>query len=78
MMNQDAINDAEWARAENWSRWGTYRSERDTRFWVPKRHYRCSGITLNFAHRGAKWALFAPALVPAGFILLFVLLQLSR
>lgn len=78
MVDPDAINDGEWARPENWSRWGAYRSARDTRFWVPKRSSPCSGITINFAHRGAKWALFAPALVPAGFILLFALLRFAR
>ena len=78
MSNQDAINEREWARPENWSRWGVYRSARDTRFWVPKRHHPNWGITLNFAHPGAWWAALTPALVPLGFILLFVLLGLFR
>jgi uncharacterized membrane protein len=78
MDDQDSINAQEWARPENWSGWlGTYRSARDRRLWVPKKNPRL-GWTLNFAHRGARWACFAPALVPAGFILLFLLHRLSR
>lgn len=77
MHDQDAINQQEWARPENWSRWRTYRSARDSRFWVPKPNPRF-GWTVNFAHRGAWWAVLAPALVPLGFALLFLLYRLSR
>ena len=76
--DQNAINEQEWARPENWSRFGVYRSQRDMRLWVPKRNHPRLGWTLNFAHPGARWAAAAPALVPLGFILLFVLYQLSR
>jgi hypothetical protein len=77
MSDQDAINEREWARPENWTRFGAYRSARDTRFWVPKKNRRL-GFTVNFAQRGAKLACFAPAIVPLGFILLYLLNRFSR
>ena len=75
--DQNAINEQEWARPENWSRFSVYRSARDMRLWVPKKNPRL-GWTLNFAHRGAWWACLAPALVPLGFLLLYVLHRFSR
>jgi uncharacterized membrane protein len=73
MEHQDAINKQEWERPENWSGWfGTYRSTRDQRLWVPKRNPRL-GWTLNFAHPGARWALATPFIVPVGFALLWLL-----
>ena len=77
MHDQDAINEQEWARPENWGQWCIYRSARDTRLWVPKPN-RQLGWTLNFAHRGAWWAVLAPALVPLGLVVLFLLNRLSR
>ena len=77
MPDQDAINEQEWTRPENWGRFGTYRSARDTRFLVPKRNPRM-GWTFNLARRGAVWAMWGPALVPLGFLLLFVLKHWSR
>ena len=78
MDEQDVINQQEWESPENWTGWfGTYRSARDARLWVPKKNPRL-GWTLNFAHRGAWWACLAPAWVPLGFALLFLLLYLSR
>jgi uncharacterized membrane protein len=74
MSNQDQelVNDAEWAKPENWTRFNTYRSARDNRFWVPKKNPRL-GWTINFAHRGAWWAMLAPAIVPTGLLLGLVL-----
>lgn len=77
MSDQDAINEQEWARPDNWNRYGVYRSARDMRLWVPKKKP-CIGWTVNFAHRGAWWAVLAPAIVPLGFILPFVLHRLYR
>jgi uncharacterized membrane protein len=78
MERQDAIDQQEWEKPENWTGWlGTYRSTRDSRLWVPKRNPRL-GWTLNFAHRGARWACFAPFWVPLGFGLLFLLHRISR
>ena len=77
MTVQDSVNEQEWARPENWSRFGIYRSARDMRLWVPKRNPRL-GWTLNFAHRGAWCAMLVPAIVPLGFLLLFVLHRWPR
>jgi len=37
MDDRDQINEREWARPDNWSRFGVYRSERDMRLWVPQK-----------------------------------------
>ena len=75
---QDATNDQEWSRPENWTGWlGSYRSERDTRLWVPKRNP-AMGWTLNFARRGSYWTMVGLSAVPLGMVLLFVLLLTFR
>jgi uncharacterized membrane protein len=55
-MEQDEINDVEWARRDNWhARW-FYSSSRDSRVWVRKRNPEF-GWTLNLAHlAGRIWA----------------------
>ena len=75
MNDQDVINQQEWSRDENWT-WWRYRSERDTRLWVPKRNR--MGWTLNFARRGSYWTMLGLCIVPLGFLLLLALLQIAR
>ncbi len=77
MDDQNAINQREWERLENWSWFGTYRSVRDSRLLVPKRTWGW-GLTPNFAHRGSRWMVLGLSSVPLGFLLLFVLYQLSK
>lgn len=78
MQDQNVINQQEWENEGNWSGWlQTYRSERDTRLFVPKRNPRM-GWTINFAHRGGWWYLLGLLIVPIGFTLLFLLVLLSR
>ncbi|HEX5109388.1 MAG TPA: hypothetical protein VFV95_13115 [Vicinamibacterales bacterium] len=78
MTDQNAINEQEWSNPENWTGWWCiYRSQRDTRIWVPKRNPRM-GLTLNFAHRGAYWSLLGLSIVPLSFILLFLLVKFAR
>lgn len=65
-MDQDEINQAEWADSANWT-WGVYNSPRDTRVWVPKQ-LKWTGWTVNFAHTAAYVWLFVlilPAIVIA-------------
>lgn len=50
-MDQKEVNQQEWSNRSNW-RWSLYRSERDSRVWVPKR-ISALGWTVNFAHRRA-------------------------
>ena len=53
---QQAINDHEWRRDENWS-WGGYSSASDSRVWVPKRNP-VMGWTVNLAHTAGRiWLL---------------------
>ena len=78
MDGQEQINQREWERRENWSGWlCTYRSERDTRLWVPKPNPRL-GLTLNFAHPQARLSLLGVSIVPLGLLLLFVLWGIFR
>jgi uncharacterized membrane protein len=46
-MAQDDINRSEWMTPENWAS-GVYISEKDSRYFVPKRSR--DGTTLNFGH----------------------------
>lgn len=48
-MNQQELNDAEWANPSNWSA-GLYFSKRDSRVWVPK-STPWMGWTLNLGTR---------------------------
>ena len=57
-MTQDEINQDEWENPANWSLL-TYRSPRDTRFFVPKR--RGIGATVNFGH--SKYSKFLSAVL---------------
>ena len=75
MDDQEAINQAEWQRSENWKAHCFYSSPRDTRTWVPKRNS-ALGTTLNFAHRTAWWSLAGLCIVPLGLVLLFVLVRI--
>lgn len=75
--SQEQLNDREWSRAENWHRCGIYRSALDTRPLVPKRNP-SMGVTINFAHPQARLYLLGVSIVPLGFVLLFVLLQIAR
>lgn len=75
---QERLNQQEWAKPENWTGWfGSYRSPRDTRVWVPKRNP-AFGWTLNVAHRAAWWSLLGLLAVPLGVLLLLLLVSLSR
>jgi hypothetical protein len=77
-MDQDAINEQEWLRPENWKgRLGMYSSARDTRIWVPKRRP-ALGWTVNMAHRGGRLSLLGLLTVPLGLVVLLVLLQFAR
>ena len=48
-MSETTRNQREWENAANWSRWGSYRSAKDTRVFVPNR-IRFFLWTINFAH----------------------------
>ena len=77
--SEDAINQREWEQLANWSGWfGAYYSRRDTRLWVPKRPMMGTGMALNFGHPSAKITMATVCLVPAGLLLLFVLLQFAK
>ena len=77
--SEDANNQYEWEQSYNWSGWfGAYSSTRDTRLWVPKRPITGTGMALNFGHPGAKTVMATVCVVPAGLLLLFVLLQFAR
>jgi uncharacterized membrane protein len=67
-MDQEAVNEREWARPEHWSRLGFYRSALDTRTWVPKRNP-ALGWTVNMAHRSGRLSLLALLLVPMVLVL---------
>ena len=65
--DQDAVNEREWARPENWTGWlGTYRSELDDRIWVPKRWG--VGWTPNVAHRQGRLFLASLFILPVTII----------
>ena len=75
LASQEAISDREWADPRNWEGWlGSYRSEADSRTWVPKRNPRL-GWTLNFAHATAWWSLAGLLIVPLGLLLLVFLIS---
>jgi uncharacterized membrane protein len=77
--SEDAINQREWEQPVNWTGWfGAYSSKRDTRLWVPKRPMTGSGMALNLGHPAAKITLATVCMVPAGLLLLFVLLQFAK
>ncbi len=57
-MSEASRNRAEWENPANWSRWGTYRSSRDTRVFVPSR-IRFFRWTMNFVHPQAGLWLIA-------------------
>ena len=77
--SEDAINQWEWEQPVNWTGWfGAYSSKRDTRLWVPKRPMTGSGMALNLGHPSAKITLATACMVPAGLLLLFVLLQFAK
>jgi uncharacterized membrane protein len=78
MESQDRLNQEEWERPDNWSGWlGVYRSERDTRPWVPKRNA-SHGWTPNMAHREGRQFLLAMLIVPGALLLLLALTNLFR
>lgn len=77
MDDQDAINQQEWERDENWSALGIYRSARDSRVWVPKRNP-AFGVTVNLAHRAGWFPLLGLSIVPVALILFVVLLRSFR
>jgi uncharacterized membrane protein len=77
--SEDAINQQEWEQPVNWSGWfGSYSSRRDTRLWVPKRPMTGTGMAINFGHPSAKTTFAVICAVPAGLLLLFVLLQFAK
>lgn len=77
--SEDAINQHEWEQPVNWSGWfGAYSSRRDTRLWVPKRSMTGTGMALNFGHPSARTTFAAMCVVPAGLLLLFVLVQFAK
>lgn len=73
-MTQDEIDRAEWENPGNWTRFGFYRSERDSRLWVPKRPARFErGHAINIAKPGAKTFFFGIAIMPCVIVLTIVL-----
>ncbi len=75
-MNQQQINEAEWANPDNWSgpQWlGVYSSKRDSRTWVPKR-YPMLGWTVNV---GRTTGVLSLAAILVGIPLLIVLVELA-
>ena len=83
MNDQNAINEREWENRSNWTARSIYRSSRDSRLFVPKPPMRWgplkqTGVTLNFGHPSSFWVLLGLLSVPLGFLLLFVLYQLSE
>lgn len=73
MASQDP-NQREWENPANWSGgvFGIYRSDRDSRTWVPKRNPRM-GWTLNFSRR-LSW-LWLAGLVAGPIIVMLLALQ---
>ena len=78
--SEEAQNQYEWEQPYNWSGWfgGYYSSAHDTRLWVPKRPMTGTGMALNFGHPSAKIVMATVCVVPAGLLLLFVLLQFAK
>ena len=79
-MTQDQIDQTEWENPSNWSGWmGLYHSERDSRFWVPKRPGRISrGMTPNMAKPGSKTFFWGMAIFPATVVLVIISLAIFR
>ena len=80
-MDQQEVNEAEWANPVSW--WGpkwaaVYFSQRDSRVWVPKR-IPALGWTINFGQRGGVVWMFVLTLgvplVVLGVCLLICLLR---
>ena len=67
-MNQENINQNEWNAPENWTLL-TYRSQRDSRLFVPKR--RGWGWTINFGNK--KGVRLCVALLAIPLIILIIL-----
>ena len=59
-MTQDEINQSEWSNPTNWSSM-VYRSQLDSRFFVPKRVG--VGVTVNFGHQKYGKGLFIALLI---------------
>ena len=83
MIEQNRVNQQEWENPANWLGGIVYRGRRDSRLLVPKPPSRFGpfvqrGETINFGHRNGKWMLLGLSSVPLGFLLLFVLYQLSK
>ena len=73
MDDQHSINEREWGRAENWTGWlGAYRSQRDTRLWVPKRNA-THGWSPNLAHQPGRLFMLAMLIVPVVLVVVLVL-----
>ena len=68
-MDQREINERAWRTKANW-RFGVYKSQLDTRVWVPKPS-KWMGWTLNFGNRIAYlwlFLLFLPAFFVVGVV----------
>jgi uncharacterized membrane protein len=76
-VNQDEIDQAEWENPANWSGFmGLYRSERDSRPWVPKRPGQGPGMAPNMAKPGSKTFFWGLAIMPAVIVLTVILFAL--
>jgi len=71
-MSQKEINQQEWSNPSNW-RWSLYRSEKDSRLWVPKQ-VSAMGWTLNLSHRRANLWLGLFGIVPCLVVLLMAII----
>lgn len=78
-MTQDEIDKSEWENPANWTRFGFYRSDRDSRLWVPKRPSRFErGQAINLAKPGAKTFFLGVAIMPCVILLTVVLILMLR
>ena len=79
MLEQEAINEREWANPDNWSDFeiGLYFSKRDTRVRVPKRE-RELGWTINLAHPKGAPLFIALLLAPTALLLLLLIALVVR
>jgi len=73
---QQAINDSEWRRDENWS-WAGYSCAADSRTWLPKR-IPAMGWSVNLAHTAGRLWLLTLLGVPIGVVALAVWRGASR
>lgn len=78
-MDQNSIDEQEWANPENWSdsSVGLYFSKRDSRVLVPKRT-RALGWTFNLAHPKGAVGFVAVMAVPTVLLLIVVLVVSLR